>query len=139
MTEHIEDTEKHIVTFLRGRVPDIKGVYLFGSRKEGVLHAESDWDVAVLRAHTASAAPLEWWRLQEALAASINHSVDLIDLQAASTVMRFEVISKGRRLWCGDPDYCGVFEMLTYSFYQRLQQERAIILETIHKRGTIYG
>ncbi len=139
MTKHGEDIENQIVAFLRKRLPAVKGIYLFGSRVEGKGHAESDWDVAVLRAHTLPAALLEWWHIQEELAASINQSVDLIDLQGASTVMRFEVIGKGRRLWCGDPDYCGVFEMLSFSFYQRLQQERAVILEEIRRSGAIYG
>ncbi len=138
MNKREEDIEKQIVAFLQEKLPALKGIYLFGSRVEGNGHAESDWDVAVLRAHTLSTTPLEWWRIQEELAASINQSVDLIDLQGASTVMRFEVIGKGRRLWCDDPEYCGVFEMLSFSFYQRLQQERAIIFEEIRRSGAIY-
>ena len=134
-----EDIEAQLIAFLRKRLPALKGIYLFGSRVKGSGYVESDWDVAVLRAHTLCATPLEWWRIQEELAASINQSVDLIDLQSASTVMRFEVIGKGRRLCCGDPDYCGVFEMLSFSFYQRLQQERAVIFEEIRRSGAIYG
>jgi predicted nucleotidyltransferase len=100
---------------------------------------DSDWDIAFLTDHDTKIDPVERWKVQEKLAALLGEDVDLVDLQAASTVMRFEVITTSKRIYCTDEYYCGVFEMLTFSYHQWLNENRKFILEDIRKRGSVYG
>ncbi len=128
-----------IITGLVHAIPHLKGLYLFGSRAAGKERAGSDWDIAFLTDHTFRLDAVRRFELQEELAASLNEDVDLVDLGAATTVMRFEILSRGERIFCADEYYCDTFEMLTYSFYQRLQEERKEILRDVRERGSIYG
>jgi predicted nucleotidyltransferase len=132
--------EEKIIETLRDAISGLLAIYLFGSRAQGRESLSSDTDIAFLRAWGQPApTPLERWELQEKLASVLNVDVDLLDLSAASTVMRFEVLSKDQRIFCAEEEECAVFEMLTYSFYQKLEEERKLILQDIAKRGSIYG
>ncbi|HMO40706.1 MAG TPA: nucleotidyltransferase domain-containing protein [Saprospiraceae bacterium] len=130
--------QDRIVIFLKAQMPDLKGVYCFGSRATGQARPDSDWDIAFLR-DARPMPPIERWDLQERLAAELSADVDLIDLQEASTVLRFQIISTGARIFCADTFFCGNFEIMCYSAYQYLQKERREIIEDIIKRGSVYG
>ncbi len=127
-----------IIAFLQANIPNVRAGYVFGSRADGTVHGESDWDIAFLP-DSAPMDTLERWKLAQALAAELNADVDLIDLQAASTVLRFQIITTGERLFCTDHFFCENFEIMVYSSYQYLQEERKEILEAIKKRGSVYG
>ena len=58
---------------------------------------DSDIDLAVLVAGKAD--PVRLWELGQTLASELDRDVDLIDLRAASTVMQYQIITTGRRLW----------------------------------------
>ncbi len=137
MEEH-EDILEYIRTFLKENISGLLGIYLFGSRAQGRETAQSDWDVAFLTRYDQKLSVLERWKLQEKLAAKLNRDVDLVDLRSVSTVMQFQVLSTGCRIYCKNEESCGVFEMLTYSFYQRLQEERKDILSQIKETGQVY-
>ncbi len=130
--------QNRIIKFLKENIPQLKGIYLFGSRSSGQERPGSDWDIAFLVDDKPMPA-LQKWQLQEKLAAMLNADVDLIDLQDVSTVMRFQVLSTGERIFCADEYFCAYFEMVSISMYQRLQEERKAIIETALKRGSIYG
>jgi len=129
--------EEVLVEGIRAEVPDVVAVYLFGSAASGELRPDSDIDLAILAAAPLPATRL--WSLAQSLALTAGRDVDLIDLQSASTVMRAQVISKGKRLYCADEARCGEFEDRVYSDYARLNEERREILNDIHARGSIYG
>ena len=118
-------------------MPDVVAIYLFGSAATGELRADSDIDLAVLPAAPMPAAQL--WSLAQELAVSAGRDVDLINLQSASTVMRAQVISTGKRLYCANELLCGEFEDRVYADYARLNEERRYILDDIRERGRIYG
>ena len=130
--------EEQIIQILSAAIPNLEGIYLFGSYASGAATAGSDVDLAFLSDHP-SVDPLRRWKLQEQLAGFLNKDVDLIDLQTATTVLRFEIITAGRRIFCPDEYFCDSFEMVAYSMYQHLQEERKEILEDIFKRGSVYG
>jgi predicted nucleotidyltransferase len=124
---------------LTEQLPKLQGVYLFGSQADGTARAHSDYDIAFLVEWGHSPSRRELWRLSLLLAKQLRVDyVDLIDLQNASTVFRFEIVSTGERIFTKDEDYCATFEMTVYSMYQRLNFERREILEDIKKRGYIY-
>jgi hypothetical protein len=65
--------------------------------------------------------------------------VDLVDLGAASTVMRAQVIGSGCVVADVDPVARQHFEVQALSAYALLNEERAGILADIRQRGRVYG
>ena len=57
-----------------------------------------------------------WFELERRL----GKTVDLINLRQVSTVFQKEIIMADRRIYCGDEYAADEFEMLTLSFYQKL-------------------
>lgn len=125
-----------ILHILHSRVPDLLGVYAFGSRVHGGARADSDLDLAVLVAGYAQ--PLDLWALSGDLADVAGCPVDLLDLRAASTVMQYQIITTGQRWWSGDMQ-AALFEAAILSEKTALDSARAGLLGDIQKRGNIYG
>lgn len=125
------------VPILREAVPDLVAIYVFGSAATGETHAGSDLDLAVLAPRALPS--LERFTLQERLASMLRRSVDLVDLSVASTVMRMQVVSKGRLLFESDAGERGRFEDRVFSAYARLNDERAAILAQVLGERTVYG
>lgn len=130
-------SDEEIVQWIRRRMPEARVVYRFGSSVTGDEHAESDLDLAVLA--TGPFDPVRRWQIQEDLAAAVGRDVDLIDLLRASTVLQMQVVSTGVVLWSGDETERHWFEMVTYSSYARLNEERKEILEQIRREGRVLG
>lgn len=128
-------TEQAIEIILK-TLPDVVGIYCFGSLGSKYETQASDMDLAVL--HTNKLSSHVQWDLSQAIAYVVKKDVDLIDLLAASTVLRFQVISTGQRVYCRDIKVCELFEMYVYSSYVRFNDERREILESIKKTGRIY-
>ena len=131
--------EQQIVRFLKEKIPGLMGIYLFGSQADGTANADSDFDVAYLTERPEKRDALANFHLAVELGTLLGGSVDLIDLQNASTDFRFVIISTGKRLFCSSEYFCDFFEMTAYSMYQRFEEERKPIIEDIKKRGSIYG
>ena len=129
--------EHALVEKIHSEIPDVLAVYLFGSAATGELRPDSDIDLAVLCTTPLPATRL--WSLAQSLAVSARRDVDLIDLRSASTVMRAQVVSTGKRLFCANETVCSEFEDRVYSDYARLNEERRHILDDIRERGRIYG
>lgn len=73
------------------------------------------------------------------LGALLGQDVDLVDLRAAHTVLRSQVIGHGVALYRRDPKQMEAFEDFVFSDYARLNEERAAILEDIRARGSVHG
>ncbi len=118
--------EKIVQTILK-TVPDVIAIYLFGSY--GTSHAtpNSDLDLAVYAEHPQD--PVALWNLAQEIARFINRDVDLVDLQFASTVFRYQIISTGRRIFCRDRHECDLFENITISMYLDFNETRKELLE----------
>ena len=101
-------------------------VYLFGSYGTDRQHPGSDLDLAILPSVPPD--PVGLFELANRLSESLRVEVDVVDLNAASTVMRKEVLRTGERLQAADLAAARRFEMLTLSDYARLNEERAGIL-----------
>ena len=121
---------------LRSTIPNLFAIYAFGSRVTGTAQAQSDLDLAVLVAGYAE--PLVLWDLSAQLADRLGCEVDLLDLRAASTVMQYQVVQTGRRLW-GDALQAGLFECYVLNEKLALDEARAPLLRDIEHRGTVYG
>jgi len=126
-----------IIRIIRAAIPDAIAIYRFGSTVEGGMHERSDIDVAVLAARALN--PVDRFELQERLAVTLRRDVDLIDLRAASTVVRMQVIVHGMPLAVFEAHEQRLFETYTYSDYARLNEERGGILDQVQREPTVYG
>lgn len=125
-----------LMQVLQARVPNLLAVYAFGSRVTGTAGPDSDLDVAVLVAGYADSLVL--FDLGGELADVAGCPVDLLDLRAASTVMQYQIITTGQRLWARDAQ-AALFEAAVLSQKTALDTARAGLLADIQQRGTVYG
>jgi predicted nucleotidyltransferase len=129
--------ESALVTSLRSTLPDVQAMYVFGSVARGDERAGSDLDLAVLCPRPLPSATR--WELQGRLAALVHRNVDLVDLRAASAVLRVNVLDDARLLYDGAPFERALFEATACADYARLQEERREILEQVIRDGHVYG
>ncbi|MBC7918424.1 MAG: nucleotidyltransferase domain-containing protein [Rhodoferax sp.] len=125
-----------IVKTAREKFPNALAVYGFGSRIQGTDNAESDLDLAVLVGGYVD--PLQLWDASGALAEIAQCPVDLLDLRAATTVMQYQVITTGIRLWAADVR-AGLFECYVLSEKTALDVARARLMQDIATTGKIYA
>jgi len=117
-------------------LPNTLAVYAFGSRVNACANADSDLDMAVLVAGYAD--PVSLWDLSGKLADMVACPVDLLDMRAASTVMQFQILQTGCRLWALEPQ-AGLFECYVLSEKTALDYARAPLINDIQTRGSVYG
>lgn len=129
--------EGRIVGVLREALQqELLAVYLFGSHARDEAGEDSDIDLAVLVAGKTD--PVRLWELGQVLASTLDCDVDLIDLRAASTVMQYQIITVGRRLWEKDAQ-AALYECAILSDKTELDAARAGLLADIRSEGRIYG
>ena len=113
-----------------------QAIYLFGSFADGSAHAKSDIDIALLLPHD-EAKQIPSFAMSDVLyelGKELKHDIDLVNLRKVSTVFQNQITETGKVIFCADRYAKDEFEMLTLSFYQKLNQERKEILEKILKR-----
>lgn len=125
-----------IVELLQKEFPEVQAIYLFGSQVTDYANESSDVDLAIYTGSNLSNEQV--WECKFKLAERVNKEVDLIDLYDATTVLQFEVISTGERLFFANN---GIewFESKVYWNYLTLNEDRRLILEDIAKTGKIHG
>ncbi len=105
-----------LARYFAGR-PEIIAAYLFGSRAEGVARPDSDVDIAVL----ADSPPKDSLRYRLAVMEDtrkiVRLNTEIVILNEAPMLMRFQVIQKGRVIFERDADQRALFEMHTASRY----------------------
>ena len=131
---------QQILALLRARlprqIPELLGVYAFGSRTQGTHRADSDLDLAILVAGKAD--PVLLWNVAQHMASELGHDIDLLDLRAASTVMQYQIICTGTRLWARDAQ-AAIYESFILSEKTALDELRAGLLDDIQREGSVYG
>ena len=120
--------------------PAIQGIYLFGSHGIGIPWPDSDIDIALLLPHEQAKKEknLILSKCRFDLEDAFHHAVDLLNARQVSTVFQKEIIS-GTLIYFADQYAVDEFEMLTISYYQKLNQERAELLESFQKTGRAYA
>lgn len=125
-----------LAAHLRAHLPNLLAVYLFGSRADGTAGPQSDLDLAIL--NDGPLDPVALWELTSDLAEIAGCPVDLVDLRAASTVLQYQVITKGIRLWTRDVQ-AGIYEAFILSEKTALDSMRAGLIDDIVKDGRVHG
>ena len=132
--------EQAIVANVREAFPEVQGIYLFGSYADGTQRPGSDVDLALLfqpSGHTGTR-NLPMHPLHQRLQRIARRDFDLVDLRRASTVLQKEVVMLGRRIYCADETAADEFDIGVMSRYQKLNEERAEILEQFRTTGRAY-
>ena len=111
-------------------------VYAFGSQINGTADKSSDLDLAVLVPGYADV--IELWDISSDVAELANCEVDLLDFRAASTVMQYQILMTGQRLFAIDSSV-GVYEAMVLSQMTALNEARAGLLQDIREEGAVYG
>lgn len=134
------DNEKQIVEEILQFYQDVQAIYIFGTYGTEDEWADSDVDIALLLPHKIAKEAKNLmisdcrYRLEEVL----NKDVDLLNLRRISTVFQKEVIASGRMIFCQDKYAADEFEMLTLSYYQKLNEERLDILQSFYETKRAY-
>ena len=120
--------------------PNTQAIYLFGSYQTENEWPASDVDVAVLLSPDESgiAGSLMMSELYSTLGTMLRKDVDIVNLRRAPTVLQKEIVMADRRIYTGNRYAAEEFEMLTMSFYQKLNEERAGIIESALKVGRFH-
>jgi uncharacterized protein len=120
--------------------PSAQAIYLFGSYRTEDEWPDSDVDIAVLLSPEESkkTGSLAMSALRFALESMLKKNVDMINLRLVSTVFQKEIVTADRRIYTGDRYAAEEFEMLTISYYQKLNEERAGIIEKGLKDGRFH-
>jgi predicted nucleotidyltransferase len=137
------DSEKAVETInntVLHYYPSAQAIYLFGSYQTEDEWPDSDVDVAVLLMPEESkkAGSFAMSALRFDLESILGKTVDVINLRRVSTVFQKEIVIADRRIYTGDRYRAEEFEMLTLSFYQKLNEERAGIIEKALKDGRFH-
>ena len=129
-----------IVRIVLAHYPDVQAIYLFGTYGTDQEWPDSDVDIALLLppAQARQQPQLTLTPCHIALADALDKPVDLLNARAVSTVFQKEIIQSGRLLYCADAYAVAEFEMLTLSYYQKLNEERKAILGAFHETGKAY-
>ena len=121
--------------------PDVEAVYLFGSHGTEDERRDSDADVALLFPPPVAKTitNLAMSQCSHALIDILKKSVDLINLRAMNVVFQHEIIQGGRIIYQRSEYAVDEYEMTVMSLYQKLNSERAGILQDIFQTGRIVG
>ncbi len=121
--------------------PDTQAIYFFGTYGTEEEWPDSDVDIALLLPPRQARASrmLAMSPLCAELGSLLKKPMDLINLREVSTVFQKEIIAANRRIYTGDAYAADEFEMLVFSFYQKLSEERAEILAEGLRSGSFYN
>lgn len=114
-------------------------IYLFGSASRNELREDSDIDLGFLTEYNVNIDEYDKFIKAQELADIFNRDVDLVHLNSSSSVFKVEVTYNGKVIYCNDDTKRMIFEMQSLKEYAILNEERSIIIESIKKRGTVYG
>ena len=125
--------------------PEILFAYLFGSQATGKARANSDVDIAVYLSKKIRSKQTLDWRLT--LMAELSRvlrtdAVEIIVLNEAPLVLRYEVVSKGKLLVNADPSKELDFKLRTRDEYFDTAPLRAMFRHVMRQKiqeGTFFG
>ena len=124
-------------TRILAAIPDAVAVYAFGSAVTDHRGPDSDLDLAVLGRRPLPAQAL--YDLARSLEVDLGLDVDLVDLMTAPTVLRHEVITRGRRIHCAEKDVAVEFEGRSLAEHGRFMEDFAPLFDRIRDSGRAYS
>lgn len=133
----METLEQQLVSYFSD-LDDIEVVYLFGSEASGLIHPESDVDIALLYRIDKIPGTDQLLQIQDDITSLIKKKTDIIVLNNASPIIRMQVLRKGKKLIEHSRSAYITFFVRTVNEYDDLKRVRSVIEKKI-ERGRIYG
>ena len=133
--------ENAVIAKVRETFPAIEAIYLFGSFADGTQDGDSDLDLALLfrpPLDRQESKNLFMHPLHAQLQELTCRNVDLVNLRQMPTVLQKEIVMLGRRIYSADEVVADEFDLGVLSRYQKLNQERAEILQQFETTGRAY-
>jgi predicted nucleotidyltransferase len=127
--------KKIIADYLTSKIQDLLAVIIFGSFANNSENRSSDIDIAFLSSKKIS--NIKRWELQEELASILDKDVDLVDLESASDVFRFQIASQGIVIYADNSKDIELYLDKIYTIYLQLNDDRKAILEDV-RNGVYY-
>jgi len=119
-----------IISRIRESIPNVAGIYAYGSRVNGPTHPESDLDIALLLPPGESVAIETLAQLEGDLEAIAGCAVEVAVLDRGRSVVHCkEVVSTGVLLFVGDALAVEAFEMQVFAEYASFCEDRASVLK----------
>lgn len=133
--------DEKIAQIILSYYPDTQAIYIFGSYNTEYFSGDSDIDIAVLLP-VETAKEIKSFVFTECYLSLRNilmKDIDLINIRDVSTVFQKEIINSGKIIYIGDNNALLEFEMLTISFYQKINEERKDILQNFYLTKRAYN
>ena len=119
--------------------PAAQAIYLFGSHDTEKEWTDSDIDIAILlppgQAQKEKTIAVSSCKIK--LEELLKKKVDLVNIRTVSTVFQKEIIFDNRAVYVSNQSAVDEFEMLVFSYYQKLNEERREILQEIEASSRI--
>jgi|CeladaMinimDraft_18_1061708.scaffolds.fasta_scaffold05178_2 predicted nucleotidyltransferase len=112
-------------------------VILYGSAAKGEIREDSDIDLAYYGDMRLS--PYERFVMAGELARIAGRDVDLVDIREADTVFALQIFACGVPLHIRDENEYIRQKIKAFRMYADLSEKRVPVLETIKKRGSVFG
>lgn len=134
------DQKELIIHETLAHFPSVQGIYLFGSYGTPDEWPDSDVDIALLLPpdEAERAGNLAFSDLHARLSILLKRDTDLLNARLVSTVFQKAIIFC-ELIYCADQCAVDEFEMLTLSYFQKLNEERAEILAEFRRTGRAYA
>lgn len=128
--------KKIITNYLKSKMRNLEAIIIFGSFANNLADRNSDIDIAFL--NKDKILNIERWYLQEELASKLNRNVDLVDLESADDVFKFQIASQGMVVYAAHRQDLEHYLDNIYAIYLQLNDDRKAILDDINN-GIYYA
>lgn len=112
-------------------------IILFGSFAKDTVREESDIDLAYFSNKQLSS--YDRFLLSNELALIGEREVDLVDIKSVDTVFTMQIFAHGIPIYIEDENEFIRQRMRAFSMYTTLNEQRAVILNDIKERGSVFG
>lgn len=129
--------EKKIINFLN-KLPYLAQAYLFGSQAKGQAKGTSDWDLALLFEQNKQPSFEEKLNLQAQLEDLSHSEVDLIILNQANPILKYQIYSHGKVLLNKNSKFAQKFLVKSLNEYDDVKYVRQKMLPSL-SRGVLHG
>lgn len=123
-----------IVDYFLDKKPKL--IYLFGSYAKNINRDESDIDIAVLLETPMES--MEKYKYKMELVDLLGKEVDLIDLADANIILKHQIVTTGKNLFCRTKLEKDEFKYGVISCYYQYKEDIDVVKKSIKKRGHVW-
>lgn len=126
--------QEKIVDYFLDKKPKL--IYLFGSYAKNINRDESDIDIAVLLGTPMESR--EKYKYKMELVDLLGKEIDLIDLADANIILKHQIVTTGKNLFCRTNLEKDEFKYGVISCYYQYKEDIDIVKKSIKKRGHVW-